>query len=52
MSSAATSKTVMREVLEDDIAALAQSLTPDMNARQLAHRWVEHLDGYRAMLVT
>jgi ribosomal protein S18 acetylase RimI-like enzyme len=51
MSSAAISKTVIREVLEEDIAALAQSLAPNVSARQLTQRWEEHLGGYRGMLV-
>jgi ribosomal protein S18 acetylase RimI-like enzyme len=51
MSSAAIAKTVIREAREDDIAALAQSLAPDVSARQLAQRWEEHLAGYRKILV-
>ncbi len=51
MSSAAISKTVIREALEDDSAPLAQALAPDVSARQLAQRWEEHLGGYRKMLV-
>jgi ribosomal protein S18 acetylase RimI-like enzyme len=51
MSGAAISKTVIRAALEDDIAALAQALAPDVSARQLAQRWEEHLGGYRKMLV-
>ena len=51
MFSAAISKTIIREALEDDISALVRALAPDVGARQLAQRWEEHRGGYRRMLV-
>ena len=51
MSSAGSSKTVIREAREDDIAALAAALAPGVDARQVAQRWEERRDGYREMLV-
>lgn len=51
MFSAAISKTIIREALEDDISALVRALAPDVSARQLAQRWEEHRGGYRRMLV-
>ena len=41
----------IRRVRESDVSALASVLEPDVSAKQVNHRWQEHREGYREMLV-
>jgi ribosomal protein S18 acetylase RimI-like enzyme len=50
-NSSGSPQIIVRKAQEEDIGALVDALAPEVSARQVAHRWQEHQEGYREMLV-